>query len=60
MGASCSVALDLFEQRGLNAQQERLICKDDLINVAVSGLNRNERGIGNLLKSVNLVHDSSS
>lgn len=52
MGASCQVALDLLEQRDRDAQQERPIWRAYLHSVVVSGLNRKERKIGNLLERV--------
>ena len=54
MGASCQVALDLLEQRDRDAQQERPIWRAYLHSVIVSGLNRKERKIGNLLERVDI------
>ena len=54
MRASCQVALVLLEQRDRDAQQERPTLRAYLHSVVVSGLNRKERNIGNLLDRVDI------
>jgi hypothetical protein len=54
-GASWQFELDLIEQWGRDGQQVRPIWRPDLYSVIVSGLNRKEWEIGNLLERADIA-----